>query len=182
MTIHVRKLLLPIFIGLTSFGVGRQSLPSFSIAISGPQVIKVGSPAKIVILVTNQSRRTILYSMDAPGRGERNFIVDVHDSFGNPVTKTQYFKAVSREDQGSGPQIVVLGKVLEFSFKPGANVKDSASLSELFDFRPGNYTVRLSRDEGYHTIVVPNPSEERRTAQQSSVIATSNTVAFSVVP
>jgi hypothetical protein len=182
MAIPMRRFLLFVVVGLTGISVGQSIAPALAITITGPTIVKVGSRAKIDIVVTNQSNRTILYGSDSPGHGERNFIFDVRDSFGKPATKTQYFKAVTGEDQGPGPQIMILGKLVEFSLKPGGTVKDTANLSELFDLKPGKYTVQLSRNAGFNTVVVDNPSEERRRAQQDSVTAISNAVVFSVVP
>jgi hypothetical protein len=177
----------------------QKTRPEFSIAISAPPIVKVGTPISVKITVTNTSNHVIAF--DRWDVGQRDFNIEIVDLQGNPAPSTKYMKATRGEDQGPGPQVVFAGSLVQTDLKPGEALKETADLKELFDLEPGKYTVHLWRrdfQEGHVTsgvttkpedmdlskppqegISQPNPP---RAAAKPKAVAKSNMITITVTP
>lgn len=146
----LKVLLLIIVVGsLVSLTVGGKSAkPYFSVTISAPQAVKVGSAAILNIAVTNTSSTTTPFSSGyGEDQGEFGCDFSVLTAEGKPAPETRYMKAVEGKDQGPGPQLVISTRSLSTRLAPGESMKFRADLNKLFDLEPGKYTVQLSRFE-----------------------------------
>jgi hypothetical protein len=154
---NTRKLALLIsaLFGFPYTGSSQTAKPSFSITITAPPAIKAGAEAKVEIEVKNISNHAITFGADDLSHSEKNFAFEVRDSAGKLAPETRYMKAVNGEEQGPGPQMVILNHLGSATLKPGETLKGTANLAELFELQPGQYTVQLWRAEGDHTIIDP---------------------------
>ena len=118
-------------------GLAQDAKPSFSITISAPERVKVGSAIELSIIVKNIADHPIVLGSDGLTHNETNFTYDVRDSAGNVPADTPYMK-------GPGPQFV---KPTYSKVAPGETLKLSIDLCKMFEFTPGKYTVQLSRFE-----------------------------------
>ncbi|HLM83011.1 MAG TPA: hypothetical protein VK302_20610 [Terriglobales bacterium] len=116
---------------------GQDSNEPFSITISAPQSVKIGSVAKMSIIVRNVSKRSILFGICSDATRVRlNFDFDVHGPDGRPASETPYMKDKRIE-----------GHYGTVDLKPGGTFRVSEDIEKLFDLTPGAYTIQLSRGE-----------------------------------
>jgi len=167
--------------------LAQEGKPEFSITIHGPESMKVGTYIVVDILVTNISNHVIAFDdNDFPVHGEANFGVDVFDAQGELAPRTAVEKAMST------------GHSMQRDLKPGEIVKESVALSQLFDMKPGRYTVVVSRPDyqaGHPTtqykpgdsdlskpVSPPSGGTVNPPPQKPKAIAKSNTITLTVVP
>jgi hypothetical protein len=111
--------------------------PSFSITISAPESVKVGSTVELDIVVKNIADHPIVFGSYGLTHNETNFTYDVRGSAGNVPSDTPYMN-------GPGPQF---GKDTYSNLKPEETLKLSIDLCKMFELTPGKYTVQLSHFE-----------------------------------
>jgi hypothetical protein len=136
-----KLLLFAVVLAMACMGFGQNSKPEFSISISAPHTVRTGSSAILDVTLTNISSRTITLSTGDNAHGELNFDIEVRDSEGKPAART-----------GAWPLSGHLGYV---DLKPGKKLKASADIGELFDLKPGSYSVQVRRSEEADSIVFP---------------------------
>jgi len=176
----------------------QEGKPEFSIAISAPESVKAGAPQIILnATVTNITDHPI--ALDSAGCLEQDFTVDVRNAQGKSPVKTPYMKAITGEDQGPGPQVVIAtGSLFVRDLKPGEIWKMSTDLNYLYDhLPPGEYTVTLSRPDyqvSLYRLVwstmkdnpehkQPDPSQPNpRPGPLPKAVAKSNTITLTVLP
>jgi hypothetical protein len=135
-----------------------------------PGNAKAGSNFVAEVDLTNTANKRIGFDVCLGMRVECNFDIDVRDSQGKPALETRYLKAVRGKPTGytlllSSPSIA--GKSLE----PGETIKFVSDLPELFYlWRPGTYTVRVSRGDDNNPLATSNPVTF--TVEPNPVVAT----------
>jgi hypothetical protein len=132
---------------LASLGVGILAMaiasfasnakPAFTITISAPASVKLGSAIEMSIIVKNVADHPIVLGSDGLTHNETNFTYDVRDAAGTIPSATPYMK-------GPGPSFF---KMTYSKLAPGEMLKLSIDLCKMFEFTPGKYTVQLSRFE-----------------------------------
>jgi hypothetical protein len=125
----------------------QQGIPEFSISISAPESVMAGGRIPVEIIITNTSSHVIAFDGDDLNRGERNFNIDVRDAMGVSPPELPYLKAIRGEDQEGPTRLVVNGKFFQREIKPGESLHAGLNLAELYDLRPGMYTVSLWRPD-----------------------------------
>jgi hypothetical protein len=183
-------LLMATLVALVCMSIAQDDKPEFSIAISAPPSVKTGSFVAVNITLTNISDHDI--KLDDDAHGERNFDLDVRDSQGTPPPETLYLKASRGESQGAGPSALVLTqKYIIRDLKPGKTTKEEAWLSQVFDLKPGMYTVTFRRADYHFT---PHDVMRTLTEQEGQpyrgtppplkpkAIVKSNTITITVTP
>jgi len=164
----LRPLLMVLLCDIAAAQQAQKGKPEFSISISAPESLKVGSRMMIGITVSNTSGRAITFDGDDLYRGERNFNVEMLDSAGAFPPETRYLKAIKGEDQGPGPtRLVVNGKYFQRDLKPGESLKGELNLTELYDLKAGSYTVTLWRPDFQDDHVRQGPPREGAGKAQS---------------
>ncbi len=167
-------------------GFGQDSNERFSITISAPQSVKVGSVAKMSIIVKNVSKRPIFFGICSDAtRARLNFDFDVQGPDGRPASETPYMKDKRIE-----------GHYGTIDLKPGDTFRVSEDINKLFDLTSGAYTIQLSRGENDCVLHPPGrpadvelrkPVVTELTQPQPSLpipraIVKSNIVTLNVVP
>lgn len=145
---RVLLLYIAVILTISSTVLSEGSKLSFAITIKAPQSVKAGSKAFVDVKVTNVSNHVVSFGLVDVTRGEFDFDFEVRDSQGNLASETKYARAVKGEDQGIGSRIVIMTQSAQPDLKPGETLQFRADLSELFDLKPGKYTVQLTRAEG----------------------------------
>jgi hypothetical protein len=118
----------------------QQSVPVVSVIISlASNNIKSGATIIVKAKVTNITNHALKMFIDTGHRAECDFKVTVRDGNGNlaPMTKkgkslwntTSFFKSGKHGDE---------------LLKPGESYIESVDLTELYDLKPGSYSVQLS--------------------------------------
>jgi hypothetical protein len=135
---------------LLSSGLTQEKEPQFSITISAPQTVKAGATVPLVIAVKNISTAQIGFLTDVSSALVFDFLFHVQDSDGKEPLETPYYQ----EAQGKDPHTTVSSRLHKGnSLSPGETLKLNMDLTQLFDFRPGKYTIQLSRPQTHP----PNP-------------------------
>ena len=139
--------------------VAQTAKPEFSIAVSAPVSVKSGSPILLEITVSNVSNHLIAFDTDIARYAERSFDIRVTDSNGKPVQATPYMQAVRGEsEEPKGPTILVEPTTVWWELQPGEILKQTADLRKSFEFKPGKYTVQVSRNDYHERISAPPAS------------------------
>jgi hypothetical protein len=117
----------------------RTAKEPFTLAIrSEAQSFKAGSPVEIKLSLTNNSASDLDASAnisDLTGV-DPNFVLDVSDAAGNPVSKRPY----------EHPELATGHAILSRIVKPGKTLEETADLSRVYDLsRPGDYDIQASR-------------------------------------
>jgi hypothetical protein len=154
---------------LLSFGQAQEKQPSFSITISAPQTTKTGQPVRLDVTVTNISSNRI--TLEFARAMAFDFLFSVQDSQGRAALETRKYQAI----QGKDPHTTIWARLYaNKSLLPGETLQFNTDLTELFDLKPDEYTVQLSRPLDS----APNP----RAPKPSGPLVTSNRVSLAVTP
>jgi hypothetical protein len=139
-------------LALLSFGWAQEKEPPFSITISAPQTVKAGATVSLSITVKNISSSQIRFATDISEAMALNFLFKVQDSEGKDALETPYYQAVVGKD----PHRFVFSRMHSYpALSPGETLKLKTDLTQFFDFKPGEYTIQLSRPESHP----PTPRE-----------------------
>lgn len=131
--------------------------PSFSIAISMPQVIKAESELLLEIVMTNTSEKDISYGIVFGEPPWQEFGIDLRDATGHPVPKTP---------AGYRSSLPLVGSAIRVPLAPGEVTHPQIILNRVYDLsQPGEYTVAV-----------------RRLDYASEIDVKSNTLTFRVPP
>jgi hypothetical protein len=144
--------------------------PVFSINITAPLEPTV-TACKLKVSLKNISDQEISAS-SASGRGEFNYVVEIHDSSGKTPELTKYHRAVRGMNTNEQDRIKKFRLEMSTStdrkrvyLAPGANLDDELDLAKLYTLSPGNYSVRVERED-----------------KGSKMTVKSNTITFVVAP
>jgi hypothetical protein len=195
-----------IVVAILSFArtaVAQDGKPEFSLNIHGPESAKAGTYLAVDILVTNVSDHVIAFD-DRGSRGAANFDIDVFDAEGNLAPRTDYGKWRRGEKlppKAPGEPDTMFDatfSVISRNLKPGETLKDSAAITELYEMKPGKYTVSIWRPDfqtkgqqariskgGDSDLFKPVPPNAavivNPPAQKPKAIAKSNTITIVIV-
>ncbi len=138
-----------------------QTVPvSTTIAVS-KNTAKLGSSLLVEITLRNVSDNEIFVSEEPNFRqGEKNYLVEMWDSKGQPVQETDYYRRYKCAFQegpcsSSEPPSTFVGSSWSVKLAPGAALKnenvpdtDVVELNKLFRLTaPGEYKVQVQRDD-----------------------------------
>ncbi|MGA9511658.1 MAG: hypothetical protein WBV55_23750 [Candidatus Sulfotelmatobacter sp.] len=158
-------------LALLSPGQAQEKQPSFSLTISAPQTVKAGAAVPLGITAKNLSSTPIRFAIDISNNLAFDFLFSVKDSEGEDALETPYFQAV----EGKDPHTTYHSRMhKDPSLSPGETLKLNMDLTQLFDFKPGKYTIQLSRPQSH----LPTPMEPTLYGP----FVTSNIVSLTVTP
>lgn len=137
-------------------GLAQGASASYSVAIETPMAtVKVGSEIVVNIALTNLTDQGISVDMEAGGRGEFDFTINVNDSAGRPAAYSEYYRAVKGQHETGRPMVVVTYSSGPHPVKARGVLKDTVQLDKLYDLsQPGKYTVQLERVDVLTKILV----------------------------
>ncbi len=162
-----------------------QTVPvSTTIAVS-KDTARLGSPVLVDITLRNISANEIFVSEEPNFRqGEKNYLVEMWDSKGQPVPETDYYRRYKCAFQegpcsSSEPASTFVGSSWSVRLAPGAALKnesvpdtDVVELNKLFRLTaPGEYKVQVQRDD-----------EHLPGGHRPSDYSKSNTLTITLVP
>jgi hypothetical protein len=140
-------------------GTAKDGRPSFSITITAPERVKVGSMVELNIVVRNDADHPIIFGYDGPTHNETNFTYDVRDSTGNVPSPSAYMKS-------PGPSVA---NTTYRPLKVGETLNLSIDLCKMYELTPGMYTVRLSRFENAFAVYGSDKPEDTDLARTYKV-------------
>jgi hypothetical protein len=156
---------------LLSFGQAQEKQPPFSIIIRAPQTVKAGTTVPLAIAVQNISSTQIRFATDVSKNMAFDFLFKVRNSEGKEALETPYYRAVDGKD----PHSIYFSRMHKSDLLlPGEILKLNMDLTQLIDFKPGTYTIQLSRPEGHP----PTPREPNLYGP----FVTSNIINLAVTP
>jgi hypothetical protein len=152
MTLGLKLTAIPMLLLFAGSGIGQNEpriKPSFSVTLSAERrEAKVGSPMPLKLTMTNTSEHDLHLSVRILQAKALNYVpvtvrhidVELYDSGGNPVPRTDYGKTVRGQCGECG------GGGTRDDLKPGESLNEEADLTKEFDIKkPGSYTVRAQR-------------------------------------
>lgn len=162
----------------------------YSITISLPNAtIKAGSEARVQVVQKNTTNQDQPFWDEkvAGLNGEYLYLIDVLQSDGTKPQSTKYFREV-RDDAGNFlPGTAGNGWLI--TKRPGETITSSFDLNELYELKPGKYTVQVSQRDNVSKISsMLSSAIGRRTAQVSqaddiaTVVVKSNILTVKVTP
>ena len=111
----------------------------FSLTISAPSVVPVGSELRLNVTLTNTSNHSIsLPRSNGDAQAELYTDVDVWSEQDGPAAETGYRRSL-REDS------VVRSDVL-VTLEPGKSHTDQIVVTKLFELRPDAYKIQVRRN------------------------------------
>ncbi|HUJ31712.1 MAG TPA: hypothetical protein VLY23_10565 [Candidatus Acidoferrum sp.] len=124
---------------------GNATSPDFSLTISAPAHIKVGSEVDLTIKITNTSTHDIDAGSFYADGVDMAYRYELRDSVGNLVRNKH------RE---------MIGSIRAKTLKPGDSAEEKVLISRIADMtRPGQYKLRVSRTVGGPTDGVVKSNE-----------------------
>jgi hypothetical protein len=109
------------------------------------------------IALTNISPQAINVAQGEILQDELDYDFDVRDAQTKPAPETKHLKAIKGEDQGPGPQTVIVSSFGYAQLKPHETLKSFVDLTQLFELSPGKYSVQVTRlDLNGKTVVKSN--------------------------
>lgn len=156
-------------LALLSVGLAQEKQPSFSLTISAPQTVKAGASVPSNITVKNISSSPIIF--DFARAVAFDFLFNVQNSEGKEPAETHQYQLI----QGKDPHTFVHAtSYIQKRLAPGETLKINMDITELFDFKPGTYTIQLSRPwDSPPNLWEPKPA---------GPFVTSNIVSLTVTP
>ena len=160
---------------LLSIGRAQEKHPPFSVDINSFQHFKVGSTVPLVIHVKNISSSPI--DLGLTKAFAFDFLFSVRDSEGEEPAQTPYYQAVQGKEEHKNPHLTVIPRwsSLPTSLSPGETLTLYADLARLFDFKPGKYTVQLSRPDRHGSVWLQLPNDH-------GLVIASNTIWITMTP
>jgi hypothetical protein len=165
---HATKMILPAIMAAAAVAAAAQPpTPTFSMAISAPDTVKLGAKLSVNLALKNESGQPI-YFLRSPAHGEAELYTDLgmRDEKGVPVPEGRYYRALKGhpEEQrkakkpGFDPPIAVGGSRYREVIPPGETWNDSIVVTGLLELTNlGKYTITLSRyDPESKTVVKSN--------------------------
>jgi hypothetical protein len=165
---------------ISTFASAQNTKQPVAIVIRAPQSAKSGSVIKVDITMTNVSNRAVKGRFESAIHGELNFDIEVLDSERKPAPQTCYMRAIGGLDRGNCPDFMMRTHrgAGQDSIAPGETIKGSSNLNELFELRPGTYTVQVSWFELRPTY---NNAQAPRSPNAAPVVK-SNLISVTVTP
>ena len=120
--------------------------PKFSLTISGPQKVALGSNITIEIKLANTSQERLSFVFGQHGALADEYEYDVRDEKGNAVPRVEKRPTVLPNGKilqtpSRAPGSTIMGEI-----QPGKAELEGATLNYRYRFsHPGVYTVRVSR-------------------------------------
>jgi len=137
-----------ILVALVSLRAEGRRNPSFLLQLAGSHnsiypdtaVWKVGEPVRVIVTMTNQTKRDVHYTLTNPGM---DWEMAVRDSGGNPVGETDWFRQM-KEDRKNGSFIVA--RNFFGTLRPNQQAQDVIEVQMFYDLsRAGNYSIQVQR-------------------------------------
>ena len=150
-----------VFVVLTTTAFASQlsvDTPLFTLTISAPQIIALGTNVMLEIKIANTSEKTESFVFEHHGGLAEGYEYEVLDEKGQQVplvghqpTRLPNGKVLITPSRASGSKI--FGEI-----KPGEYILEGSNLSDRFRFdRPGRFTIRVSRAPTWSSRVYSNP-------------------------
>jgi hypothetical protein len=137
-----------ILVALVSLRVEGRRNPTFLLQLAGSHnsidpdnaVWKVGEPVRVIVIMINQTKRDVHYTLTNPGM---DWEMDVRDSAGNPVGETDWFRQM-KENRKSGSFIVA--RNFFGTLRPNQKAQDVIEVQMFYDLsRAGEYSIQVQR-------------------------------------
>ncbi|HMD38338.1 MAG TPA: hypothetical protein VKH15_03590 [Candidatus Acidoferrum sp.] len=120
-------------------GFALQLVPSQNAIQPGVATWKVGAAAFVLVMMINNSNRTVHYSLTNPGF---DWEMDVRDGAGNPVPESQALRKMKQDAQ----KVLISGRNILGTLKPHETAQDTVEVSCFYDLsRPGKYSIQVQR-------------------------------------
>jgi hypothetical protein len=120
-------------------GFSLQLAPSQNAIQPGVPVWKAGGPIFVLVLMTNNSNRTVQFSFTNPGR---DYEMDVRDASGKPVPESELLRQIKKSAQNG----FIEGRNILVVLKPHETAQDTIGVSSFYDLSiPGKYSIKVRR-------------------------------------
>jgi hypothetical protein len=107
---------------------------------SDSAVWRVGEPVRVIVVMNNQSKRAVAFSLTNPGL---DWEMDVRDAEGKPVAETDLFRRM-KENVKSGQ--IITGRSMFGTLPPNQKAQDVIEVQGFYDLsRPGEYSIQVQR-------------------------------------
>jgi hypothetical protein len=120
-------------------GFALSLVPSQNAVQPGVAVWKAGTNVFVIVQMTNDSNKTVHYSLMNSGY---DYEMDVRDASGKPVPETERLRKLKESVQGP-----ISGRNILVTLKPHESGQDTVELSSFFDLSsPGRYSIQVRRE------------------------------------
>jgi hypothetical protein len=120
-------------------GLTFQLVPSQNAIQPGEPVWKMGAGVCVLVMVINNSKRIVHYTLTNPGF---DWEMDVRDASGKPVPETEEFRKQKQNRQ----QGLVYGRNMLVTLQPNETAQDTIWVSGFYDLsNPGQYSIQVRR-------------------------------------
>jgi hypothetical protein len=143
---HFRSAPTAILMMLATAGLVRSAESTFSLTITGPSALTVGSELKLIVDLKNTSSHSLPMTNHGPeGPGQEGLYLEVRDSRRKVVPLTEHYRRVQKEGQD--------GSFVMFTVPPGGTNRSTVVVDHLYELStPGKYRIWVQRTIGGDTV------------------------------
>jgi hypothetical protein len=155
--LQFRELVLALLIVFISCGVvfGQLAQPRYTLTVIAVKpMVKVGSELRLQIIQKNTTDKDQPFWVENAARlhGEYLHLIEVRQSDGKQPLRSKYFREVKDEAGNFVPGTASNGALI--AKKPGEAIVSSIDLNELYELKPGKYTVRVFQKDDIGKVTV----------------------------
>jgi hypothetical protein len=126
--------------GRNALGFVLELAPSQNGTQPGVANWKVGAPVFVLVMMINNTSRTIHYSLR---NSAFDYEMDVRDASGRPVPESESFRKLKEQVKNSP----VHGRNILVTLRPGETGQDAVGVNGLYDLSsPGQYSIQMRRE------------------------------------
>ena len=146
MNVHYHSVGILVPIMLVSSALVRSAESPFSLTITGPSAITVGSELKVTVELRNTSDHPLLLTNHgAGGHGQEGLYLEVRDSRGNILPLTEHYRRSQKEGED--------GSFFTFTVPPNGTSRSMVVVDHLYQLStPGKYTIWAERTVSGDTV------------------------------
>jgi hypothetical protein len=136
-------------------GFAQSAQPRYSLTISAMKTtVKAGSELRVKIVQENTTAKDQMFWIEnvAGLHGEYLYLIDLLQLDGKKTPRSKYFREVRDEADNFMPGTASNGAFIWK--KPGEVIVSSIDLNELYELRPGKYTVRVFQKDDVDKVTV----------------------------